>query len=214
MKNVFFGPYALFLIFQILSYFVVGGLSVRFSWNGWSPYWPWGDSLVPFFPPAVWIYILYYPLMASPLFLKLSREKTRHLLCGLVSASLLNYLLAFFVSVLPAPHASLREGSPGWTLVVLEWIYQNDIKGLYFPSLHVLHSLLIGFCFWGTGPGGVRKALLPASLGVAVSAVLVKQHFVADILASLLLAPVLYWVLYPVRSKPLGWLKKKGGGIK
>lgn len=185
-----FVSYGCFLVVQILSYFLVGVLSVRYSLNVWQPVAFW-DEWVPFVPHAVGVYVMYLPLMAAPLFLKKPLQPGAFLR-SMVMASGITYLLAFFVSVEPPPHAVLSENHFSASLWLVSLFYEYDIKGLYFPSLHVLHSGLIGL-FFSEGKGFKHKLFWGLGVGlIAVSAVLVKQHFVWDILAALTGVFVLY----------------------
>ena len=80
--------------------------------------------------------------MAVPLFLKISKKDMKILLLSLVTASLLNYFLSFAVSPFPSPRMNL-EGQNGLLISLIQLIYRFDTVGLYLPSLHVLHPLLI-----------------------------------------------------------------------
>ena len=184
--------YAWFLFFQIISYFVIGSLSVRYSLNLWQPVTFW-DQYIPFVPSWVVVYVMYLPLMTAPLFLK-APLKDRAFLRSMVTASVLSYVLAFFVSTELSPHAQALFSSQKplrGSLWLLSWFYMYDIKGLYFPSLHVLH---IGVMAWFFSEGSRLWQKIWWWLGVitiAASAVLVKQHFLMDVLFSLVLIPVL-----------------------
>ena len=196
-------PYALFLLFQIGSYFLFGVLTARYSLSLWSPKQPL-DELIPFLPIAVIFYIMYLPLMAVPLFLKIRKKDLKPLLLSLITASLLNYLLSFILSPLPSPRPHL-EGQNGLLISLLQLIYRHDSAGLYFPSLHVLHPLLIAILHPALR-SGYGKLFFCAVPLTTLSTVFVKQHFTADVLMSLILAPLIasLW-----RSKNNPGLKEK-----
>lgn len=183
--------YAGFLLFQLVSYFFVSYLTGKYTLSFWSPWWPL-DDLIPFLPFFLIFYSLYYPVMAAPLFLKIKSKDMQYLLLSLLTASFINYFLSFTVSLSPSIRPSL-EGEDGFLIFFLSLLYKYDMAGIYFPSLHSLHSLLIGLHLWKAGPG---KILLPCALLISLSTVFIKQHFVSDTLASLLLAPVIYYGSY------------------
>ena len=188
--------YAWFLLFQFVSYFCFSHLTGRYTLALWSPWWPLDNFVL--FLPFFWIfYALYYPVMAAPLFLKIKSEDMKCLLLSLLTASFINYFLSFTVSLSPSARSSL-EGWEGPLMFFLKWLYTYDTAGLYFPSLHSLHSLLISLHLWKTGH--YRKLLLPCALLISLSTVFIKQHFISDTLASLLLAPVIYYFSYWVIS--------------
>ena len=181
-------PYALFLLFQLSSYFLFGLLTTRYSLNLWSPKERW-DELIPFLPFMVIFYVMYLPLMIAPLFLKIRKKDMRTLLLSLVTASLLNYFLSFVVSPFPSPHVHL-EGQSGLLISLLQLIYRHDTAGLYLPSLHVLHPLLIGLLHPALR-SGYGKIFLYAVPFTILSTVFVKQHFLWDVLVSIALAPLI-----------------------
>ena len=180
--------YAGFLLFQFVSYFFVSYLTGKYTLSLWSPWWSL-DNSIPFIPFFIIFYFLYYPVMAVPLFLKIKSEDMKYLLFSLLTASFINYFLSFTVSLSPSIRPSL-EGEGGLLIFFLKLLYTYDIAGIYFPSLHSLHSLLIGLHLWKAGPG---KILLPCALLISLSTVFIKQHFISDTLASLLLAPIIYY---------------------
>ena len=187
-KNRLF--YGLFLAFQTASYFLVGILSEQFSlslWSARSVY----DERIPFLPWAVFPYMLYPLQMAAPLFFSFKAGEMRRLLSGLIAASASAFVLAFVHAPFPSPRPVLEE--PYSPLVFLvSVLYRADISPIYFPSLHVLHSLLIGMQFQGRG--GAFRLLLPSALLISVSTVFVKQHFLYDTAAALVAAPLIFMI--------------------
>ena len=112
------------------------------------------------------------------------------LILSLLTASFMNYLFSFTVSLSPSARPFL-EGEEGLLNFFLSLLYKYDMAGMYFPSLHSLHALLIGLHLWKVDRYG--KIFLPCALLVSLSTVFVKQHFISDTLASFVLAPVIYY---------------------
>lgn len=181
--------YGLFLVVQILSYFLVGLAIDKFNLNLWSPKTQF-DSHIPFLPFMIIPYSLYFFVMAAPFFLNLKKEEIKRLLLNLITASLLTYLISFSYSVTPSPRHIFSEQDSIFVFII-KILYKYDTSPIYFPSLHSLHSLLIGFHLWKKG--GMKRNFLPCALLISLSTVFVKQHFVIDALASLFIAPVIYF---------------------
>ena len=204
--------YGLFLALQTAGYFLIGILSERFSLSLWSARSAFDDK-IPFLPWTVFPYMLYPFLMAAPLFFSVREREMRRLLSMLIAASALAFACAFIHSPLPSPRPVLEE--PHSPLVFLvSVLYRADISPIYFPSLHALHSLLIGMQFWrraggaagengacaggasgGSGggfDGGIGRVLLPGALLVSASTVFVKQHFLFDTAAAFIAAPLIF----------------------
>ena len=164
----------------------------KYTLGFWSPWW-FLDNSVPFLPFFLIFYSLYYPVMAAPLFLKIKSEDMKYLLLSLLTASLINYFLSFTVSLSPSARPSLAGGE-GFLIFFVKLLYKYDVAGMYFPSLHSLHPLLISLHLWKVDPYG--RILLPCALLISLSTVFIKQHFVSDTLAALLLAPSIYYGSY------------------
>lgn len=182
--------YGGFLFFQIISYFLVGFVMSKFSLSLWSPK-TFVDSYIPFLPFMIIPYMLYPVVMAVPLFVNLRKMEMKSLLISLLFASLITYLFAFSYSVSPSPRHLFFGEERGVLIFILKTLYKYDTSPIYFPSLHALHSLLIGIHLWKNGNEG--KVLLPCALLISISTVFVKQHFIVDTLASLLIAPIIYY---------------------
>ncbi len=180
--------HALFLAGQTASYFLAGWILSRFSLGWWSPQSSW-DGLIRFLPFMILPYALYFPVMAAPLFPPMQKTGAKRLMFCLIAASAICYLASWTSDVSVSPRASL-EGRSGFFVSLTAALYKYDISPVHFPSLHSLHSLLIGFHLWRAG--GVWRLCLPCAGLITASTVFVKQHFVWDSIASLLLAPAIY----------------------
>lgn len=182
--------YGLFLVCQTLSYFLIGFAVDKFSLSLWSPK-TFLDIHIPFLPFMVIPYMLYLIVMAAPLFLNLKNREIQSLLISLVSASFVTYLISFSYSVSPSPRYLFSGEEKGVFIFIVKTLYKHDTSPLYFPSLHSLHSLLIGLHLWKKGSR--RRVLLPCAFLISLSTVFVKQHFFTDTVASLFLVPVIYY---------------------
>jgi membrane-associated phospholipid phosphatase len=142
------------------------------------------DTLIPFVPSFVFAYLLYYALLLLPLFVFRRSYQLDHVIKAFllmqVSASV---VFLAFPSRMVRP-ALVPDGVSGAALRVL---YEVDPAWNVFPSLHVGHSVLVAMMFWR-----YRRQMFPAVATAAAliiaSTVLVKQHYVLDVVAGALLA--------------------------
>src|SRR5205814_657145 len=109
----------------------------------------------------------------------------------------------FLAAPMPYPRPALPAGllRGGFQqMLALEWAI--DGPRCTFPSLHVAIALLLYLGLRDEAPRW-RWPLLLAALGVCISTVLVKQHFVVDVLGGALLAAGV-WRLTPALLARLG----------
>lgn len=148
-----------------------------------------------FNPHAVWVYSLYYLLMIYPILGRQSYEDSVRLGRAILSFS----VFAFFVFLLmPVEIFRPDQALIGSSLSseALRFIYSIDQPYNCFPSLHVLHSWIIAIHFarlkqeWPP----IRIALLLAAAGVTFSTVIVRQHYVLDVVSSLVLTGIWFFL--------------------
>ena len=157
------------------------------------------DRMVPFLPPFIWIYVLAfrfwgvgYILFASwgkdGFYRLVATDITIHLIC-----------LVFFLIL---PTTNVRPEVPGSSLsdMLLRFVYAvdgGDMPSNLFPSIHCYVSWL---CWRGcVGNPKVPKAYQRFSLVMAVLIVIstqvLKQHYLVDAVAALVLVEV-FWRFY------------------
>jgi membrane-associated phospholipid phosphatase len=74
------------------------------------------------------------------------------------------------------------DAGQGWAYLLVDFYYWMDLPYNCFPSLHVSNVVLVSF-FMERFRKGMGWLLQPLAALVAVSVVLVKQHYVADVVA-------------------------------
>jgi hypothetical protein len=144
------------------------------------------DAHVPFVPEFVFAYLLYYPWLLLPALVLPRREDfNRALLAFLLMQALAIIVYLVFPSRMVRPDIG---GLPdGLATELIAWVYRTDRGWNLIPSLHVAHSCL-GAMLCRVH---CRRAFPIAALGaglITASTVLVKQHYVIDIPAGVLLA--------------------------
>lgn len=141
--------------------------------------------LVPFFSI---FYISAYILIFSPYFFVHDKKQFRE--------DFLLYMLLIFVSsfvFLVFPTMAMRP------LIVPQnifdemylWILRNDLPFNLFPSLHVSLSCLASFLVYRENIKWGRVCIVWAIL-VALSTLFLKQHYIADVAAGIILAAIAY----------------------
>lgn len=177
------------------------------------------DDAIPFVPWTVLLYSWVYTSMLLPLFAIRSPALFRRTVVAylVVIAVSLATFVAWPVSgvALRPDHAALD------TTTFVEWgvrlTYAVDPPYNLFPSLHLSIAVTSALAVWRARPAfGLLAGAVAAC--IAVSILTMKQHFIADGVAALCLAGVVWWfVVRPFRDGtdgpaayswrgPLAWL--------
>ena len=145
----------------------------------------WIDLHIPLRVGWIWPYLSYYPMCFAPVFLLTSIENVRRIA--------LAYAVQFGIAFACYAAFPMRMGQPeivgeGPAVDAMRWLYATDPGYNIFPSLHTANAAMIAcaFCRLHLRPWGL-VFLLWAGV-IAASTVLVKQHYVVDVVAGLLLA--------------------------
>jgi len=175
----------------------------------WSPAVEW-DSLIPFAPGWIWIYLLYFPACFLPLFYRELHESAG--IFRRAAAGFLAQFAAAFGFFWMAPSRMIRPSFEPSNMS--EWavaaFYRVDQGFNIIPSLHVANIAFIACLTWRLRGKGAGAALWLLCLLIAASTVLVKQHYLVDIPAGALLGVLCYRAVFssvfnfldPDRSKP------------
>ncbi len=144
------------------------------------------DAWIPFEPGWVWVYLLYYPFCFLPLFLREVRGDAvifRRTLCAFAMQFGVSFVF-FLLLPLRMTHSALPSGLEGHLIGAL---YRVDLGFNSFPSLHLANITFISLLFYRLR-GAIRGAAIGiAALFIAASVLLIKQHFVSDVLLGALL---------------------------
>jgi membrane-associated phospholipid phosphatase len=150
------------------------------------------DRAIPLQPVWALIYgALYLFLILLPVFVVREDEHLRRTVWAYLSVWITAYV-CFLVYPTMAPRGDTVVGD-GFGVWGLRFLYGADPPYNCFPSLHVAHSFVSALtCYRVHREVGI-VAIVSASL-VAVSTLFTKQHYVADVVAGVLLALVAYGV--------------------
>jgi len=161
------------------------------------------DDAIPLIPATMYCYVWVYTVMLYPAFVIRERRlfvRTTLAYTVVVVISLSFYALMPVTSIHIRPDVSQLDMSVfhNWGLRVN---YALDPPMNLFPSLHLSIATLAALCAWRARPLWGYLAI-PLVLGIAVSIVTVKQHFVVDGVAGLVLGGGCYWAF--VHATPRG----------
>jgi MYXO-CTERM domain-containing protein len=154
-----------------------------------------------------------YPMAFAPLLVLRDEclyQRTVAALAVVIAASLLCFALLPVSTAGLRPHAAVLRG-PGFTAWALRGLYALDPPRNAFPSLHLAIGTVIALAA-GRGDRMLRLAGAGWLSALALSASLVKQHFVADTAAGLLLgAAADAWIVRPAaHSSASGGTSRRG----
>jgi membrane-associated phospholipid phosphatase len=144
------------------------------------------DRWIPLWPPAILIYACIYLIALYPVVLIKDPLLFRRFFIGYCSTTLLATLIFILVPV----HMEIRPKSID-VVDFYSWgtqlCYLLDPPTCCFPSLHVAMSFFSALSCLQVSKK-VGYALLLLAVGISGSTLLVKQHFVADVLLGSVLA--------------------------
>lgn len=168
------------LAFVLLSYVATSRLPLR---TPWEPGWSRVDRAIPFVGGAFYVYVSHYAFLAGGL-LSLSGpelERARRSLVWATAAA-----SAVFV-LFPIAHPPTPVPAGGGARLIHAFLTTVDTSTNTFPSLHAALALLVGWSVAESRPAWGRWPVVWA-WAVAVSTVLTKRHFAADLGGGVLLA--------------------------
>lgn len=151
---------------------------------------------LPFWPALIFAYLLEFAFFAVaylavddlPFFKKIAQAT---ILCVTIHFIV---FLAFPVEYHLRP---VVDPDQGWAYRLVDFYYWIDLPYNCFPSLHVSNVFLVSFFMQKFRPG-LGWILHPLALLVAVSVVMVKQHYVADVAAGFFVGWFVYRQVFEV----------------
>jgi membrane-associated phospholipid phosphatase len=153
------------------------------------PTFAWERDLRPS-PEFVLIYLTIYPTFLLPFLFVRQKDFFRLFSLAYISVMCICYLIYLFFPVsIDRPELSVHSFST-WVLAI---VYAADRPWNCFPSLHVAMSLLAALTILEVHR--IRGMLvLVLTLWIAYSTVLIKQHYVLDVLAAIALTFTIHFV--------------------
>lgn len=171
----------------MLGYFTAGYLAINWISSQRSFYIDLAtpiDRAIPFVPIFIFGYILVYLSIVLAYFTIDDMRDWRSTVVSFLLATSLAYVifLSFPVRMDLRPEITFL---PGTVASITRFYYFIDLPYNCFPSLHVTYPAIATIMLWQTHKR-MRWVMLAMTITVAVSVVLVKQHYIADVLAGFL----------------------------
>ena len=210
--------YAIGLCYLLAGYLATNEIAALNPWN--RPALPIAtqlDKIIPFTPSMVIFYFLYYPILATPLLFAADAISLTRLALAQVSTQSLAYIVFLaFPTPIERPPAVPVEGVFHF---LLDLLFRADHPFNTFPSMHVAQSCIVAIFFLkyaGRWPFSRSRSGSPhakalranrvavvvlwfhgfAAITVSASAVMIKQHYVADAAAGFLLAGLMSFIFF------------------
>ena len=189
----------------MIGYFTFGYLIINWISRGRSFFYDVSigiDSQIPFIPVFILGYILVY---LSVVFVYIAIKDRTDWLRAVVSfllATTLAYIifLLFPVKMNMRPELSQLSGT---YIAITRVYYFIDLPYNCFPSLHVTYPLLATFVSF-RNHHIMRWVFLAMTIIVAISVIIVKQHYIADVIGGILNASLCFWLT--VKTEKI-WMK-------
>lgn len=141
------------------------------------------DRAVPMSTPWIFVYTMAYPCCLAPVFL-LSLPRLR-VACLAYTISIMSSLVMFMLMPVGIVRPEPQPGDYGLLLLTVTRAIDQPFN--CFPSLHVSLDFIAAFVTWTEHPRAGAALLALASV-ISVSTLFVKQHYVLDLVAGVLLA--------------------------
>ena len=194
--NLFLMAILFFLVLNSIVYDWAGSLYARgFHLN--SPL----DDLIPFRPEwaIFYLYLFFWAAEATMVFFAVFSYKEGYALAW--SLVIINLVADLVYLVFPVSTEIYRAAIAAHPIVgnhfadAMYAYFKKDTSFDCFPSLHAAVSVIVAYAwyrFWRMKPGTLRFALAIVALAIAVGTVIstlfVKQHFIVDEIAGIVLA--------------------------
>lgn len=150
------------------------------------------DAMLPFVPQLASAYMGVNVMLVAPLVV--IRDTAR--LLALAAALTVEVAIAGLVFLVFPTEPSITPAGHGSAILEAADLVNLTYNG--FPSLHVALTVSTGAAMMRDLPPFWRVVLAVAAAAIVVSTMLTRQHFVADVLAGLVLAAAVMATVYPM----------------
>lgn len=174
------------ILFQMLGYFLLNELSRGTERTLMLPL----DNLLPFIPAFSLAYVAMYFMGFLPFFTVRNTSYLRKVALGYIILGGISFLIfALFPVKMIRPDFAAEHGFE----LLVSIIYHIDLPYNTFPSLHVIQVFFAALVVRKVNKRAGNYAFLLA-VPISLSTLLIKQHYVLDLAAGLLIAVVGYLV--------------------
>jgi membrane-associated phospholipid phosphatase len=156
------------------------------------------DKAIPFVPEFEFIYVLCYLIPFIPIFIVQDASRLDLLIVAFIAMNIIAFSIFIFFPVY-CPRPEFKVNSIATYLLSLEYNMDKPVNN--FPSLHVAVVWLIYLGCRGCMRWITIVAMLLIAIGISFVALFIKQHYVVDIAAGILLSWGTYALVEYVRQR-------------
>ena len=175
----------LLVVYGLIQVFISGGLVPQTQW----------DKIIPLVPAFIIPYVLYYPLLVVPFWVTYKQDSNEGLFAVattfFLAATICNLIFIIFPTTINRPPVP----GDGVFAEAVRLLHAYDGSQALLPSGHVTYSLLANLVTWHFNKILSYK-LLPVTLLIMSATVLIKQHYILDIFAGVVVAVGVYWFVF------------------
>jgi membrane-associated phospholipid phosphatase len=152
------------------------------------------DDMIPFTKIFVLPYVYWFAyIFIILLFFAVTDYKQYYRLLMSIIAGMFICIIIFYFFPTTVPRPDL-EGNDGLSNMV-RYVYGHDNPYDCFPSIHVLNSIIVTLFFYKYYKGKILSSLAVVScVSITLSTLFIKQHYVLDAVASIILGTLMYWI--------------------
>lgn len=153
------------------------------------------DESIPFVPIFIYPYLALYSVFLLPFFLVRDRQFFRVIAWSYITVMIFCYLLFWsFPVMMRRPEIQVVD----FTHWVIDTVYRSDVPANCFPSMHAAMSMMSALSIYHVDRRRGAIVLL-VTMMIGASAILVKQHYIADILAGYAIAAISFYAYFKQR---------------
>lgn len=153
------------------------------------------DERIPYVGLFIYPYLALYPLFLMPFFLVRDREFFRVFAWSYITVMVFCYLIFWnFPVTMYHPQIEVTDFTT-WALSVL---YGADPPVNCFPSMHAAMALMAALTIYAIDRVQGAFALFVTFM-IGIAALLIKQHYIADILGGFAISAIIYYIYFKQR---------------
>ena len=194
MKKYRFYFIATFSIFagSALLYFLVKLIIPEYNLIG-API----DNLIPFVPVFIYLYMIWYPFEILSLFFIFKYNKDTYLKTIITLAVSLLIAQIIFLIYPTTINRPIIESYNNLTEFIVYLTYKSDTPVNCFPSIHCIICFHLIYCTLSSSklPKKYFYTIIIINILIIISTLLVKQHVLYDVIGSLLISSISYYLI-------------------
>jgi len=196
----------LLMFIQFIIYFIASSNVVAKTGNFLTNL----DQKIPFIPEFIYIYFSLYLMFILYFGFFLQLFNKREIWTKIIPAIGTMLIIAFiFFIVVPSnyPRPKISSDTNSITYKLLVFLYQTDPPNNTTPSLHVASSTLLALIAYDKSKI-IGIVLTIWALLITLSTLFVKQHYLIDVIAGILLALFCWFAIYQRLYSIIKWRRK------